>query len=240
MSDQIPTRVIIESPFAGGDGAGDGDLRVFDNGLYARACLLDSLARGEAPLASHLLYTQVLDDEVKAEREQGMSAGFAWTPLADVCAVYLDRGVSGGMRIGIERALAAGVRVELRVLDPSRFAPFALLCRETHSVFAVVDLSTPMAYCAARTRAHLARVLRWPEFVTQAVYEAWAAHGDGRGASSVFEAATNLSPVPVMLDEAGRVDRFARVAWPSGDRPDLRAKGQEDAPAWVCREGVRP
>ena len=47
--------VILESPFAGD---------VKRNTAYARAALRDSLLRGEAPIASHLLYTQdgVLDD----------------------------------------------------------------------------------------------------------------------------------------------------------------------------------
>jgi hypothetical protein len=47
--------VIIESPYAGDP---DGNL------AYARAALADSLARGEAPFASHLLYPQVLDDMI--------------------------------------------------------------------------------------------------------------------------------------------------------------------------------
>ena len=42
-------RVIIESPYAG---------FVKRNEDYARECLRDSLMRGEAPIASHLLYTQ--------------------------------------------------------------------------------------------------------------------------------------------------------------------------------------
>lgn len=49
--------VIVESPYAG-------DIEA--NVAYARRCLRDSLARGEAPIASHLLYTQegVLRDDV--------------------------------------------------------------------------------------------------------------------------------------------------------------------------------
>ena len=40
--------VIIESPYAG---------NVEENEEYARKCLRDCLMRGEAPFASHLLYT---------------------------------------------------------------------------------------------------------------------------------------------------------------------------------------
>ncbi len=81
---------------------------------YARECLLDSLRRGEAPLASHLLYTQVLDDEVAEDRELGMSAGFAWNRHAELVAVYEDLGVSRGMRAGISIAEALGIPVEYR------------------------------------------------------------------------------------------------------------------------------
>ena len=45
--------VVIETPYS---------RDVEANTEYARACLLDSLRRGEAPIASHLLHTQVLDD----------------------------------------------------------------------------------------------------------------------------------------------------------------------------------
>ena len=57
-------RVIVESPYAG---------NVEGNIEYARACVRDSLARGEAPIASHLLYTQcgVLRDELATERAMG-------------------------------------------------------------------------------------------------------------------------------------------------------------------------
>jgi hypothetical protein len=54
--------VILESPFAGD---------VERNTLYARHALKDSLMRGEAPIASHLLYPQVLDDLIPSERQLG-------------------------------------------------------------------------------------------------------------------------------------------------------------------------
>lgn len=102
-------RVVIESPLAG-------DIAL--NTTYARRCMRDSLARGEAPFASHLLYAQLglLDDNVPTEREQGIAAGFAWGACADLVAVYTDRGISDGMRRGIARAEAAGTPVEYRRL----------------------------------------------------------------------------------------------------------------------------
>jgi hypothetical protein len=104
-------RVVVESPYAG---------EVDDNAAYARACLLDCLRRGEAPFASHLLYIQVLDDAKPGERQLGIAAGLAWGACADLVAVYIDRGVSSGMRRGIEDATERGIPIEERRLPPER------------------------------------------------------------------------------------------------------------------------
>jgi hypothetical protein len=100
-------RVIIESPYAG-------DIEA--NVHYARACVRDSLSRGEAPIASHLLYTQpgVLRDEVPEERQWGIDAGLAWRRVAEASVVYTDFGTSRGMEYGISAALEAGIPVEYR------------------------------------------------------------------------------------------------------------------------------
>ena len=101
--------VIIESPYAG-----DLDRNV----AYARAAVADCLKRGEAPIASHLLYTQpgVLDDERPDDRKLGIEAGLAWGKAAEMTVVYSDFGLSSGMRIGIERARNEGRAVEYRTL----------------------------------------------------------------------------------------------------------------------------
>ena len=99
--------VIIESPLAGD---------VEANTAYARRCMLDCLRRNEAPYASHLLFPQVLDDLVPAERALGIEAGLAWGAKADATVVYTDRGISNGMRMGIARAERAGRPVEMRTL----------------------------------------------------------------------------------------------------------------------------
>lgn len=82
--------VIIESPYAG-------DIEI--NVAYARAAMRDSLEKGEAPIASHLLYTQpdILRDEVSEEREWGINAGLAWRRVAELAVFYIDRGWSSGM-----------------------------------------------------------------------------------------------------------------------------------------------
>ena len=101
--------VIIESPYAG-------DIEA--NTAYARAAVRDSLSRCEAPIASHLLYTQpgVLRDDVPDERKWGIQAGLAWGAVAQATVVYTDRGISSGMRWGIENAKKAGRPVEFRTL----------------------------------------------------------------------------------------------------------------------------
>jgi hypothetical protein len=109
--------VIIESPFAG-----ETQDEINANIEYARLCVKDSLQRGEAPIASHLLYTQngILDDTVPEQRKLGIEAGLAWLCMADISAVYIDRGMSSGMEQGIEAARVKGVIVELRRLDGYR------------------------------------------------------------------------------------------------------------------------
>lgn len=103
--------VIIESPYAGD---------VERNVVYARRCVRDSLLRGEAPIASHLLYTQpgILKDEIPEERQHGIDAGLAWRKVAEKTAVYTDLGVTKGMLYGITAAREAGVPVEMRTLEP--------------------------------------------------------------------------------------------------------------------------
>lgn len=109
-------RVVVESPYAGD---------VEANVAYARRCMLDSLRRGEAPFASHLLYTQVgiLDDLVPADRELGIQAGLVWGAAADWVAVYIDRGISRGMIQGVAAHRRAGRVVECRSLGTWRHIP---------------------------------------------------------------------------------------------------------------------
>jgi hypothetical protein len=110
-------RVIIESPLAGANPE-----EVAANVAYAKLCMRDSLARGEAPFASHLLYAQdgILDDTVACERETGIEAGLAWGAVADAVAVYMDRGVSPGMHRGIARHRLNRLPIEKRRLGNGR------------------------------------------------------------------------------------------------------------------------
>ncbi len=101
--------VIIESPYAG-------DIEA--NTVYARKCLRDSLEKGEAPIASHILYTQpgVLRDDVPEERQWGIDAGLAWTSVADAMVVYTDKGITKGMKYGIAAGEKSSIPVEYRAI----------------------------------------------------------------------------------------------------------------------------
>lgn len=127
MRDATP--VILESPYGNVDPA-----VVAENVAYAYRCMRDSLLRGEAPFASHLLYTQMLDDRVPVEREIGIEAGFAWRQFAKLTVVYVDRGISTGMKFGIEDSRRRGVRIVYRELRP---------IMNTNGGYASVDVEEP-------------------------------------------------------------------------------------------------
>jgi hypothetical protein len=102
--------VVLESPYAG---------NVESNVAYARRCVVDSLSRGEAPIASHLLYTQpgILDDNDPEQRKLGREAGLAWLESAGMMVVYADRGISPGMHEAMLEAAAEGLPVEVRYIE---------------------------------------------------------------------------------------------------------------------------
>lgn len=103
--------VIIESPYAG-------DVKTHTE--YAKRALMDSLCRGEAPFASHLLYTQVLDDTDPEERKMGIEAGLALGAFVDATVVYKDYGITPGMEEGIQRAYLSGRPIVYRSIGKNR------------------------------------------------------------------------------------------------------------------------
>ena len=106
-------RVIVESPYAG---ATPEDIE--RNLRFLRCCMADCFERGEAPYASHALYTQpgVLDDKDPNERTLGIEAGFAWKDVAHATVVYTNLGISTGMSYGIEAAKKRDTLIEFRRL----------------------------------------------------------------------------------------------------------------------------
>lgn len=139
-------RVIVESPFAGD---------VERNIAYARLCLRDCLLKGEAPIASHLLYTQpnVLDDKVPDERNLGIAAGLMWGCVAEATIVYTDYGMSNGMRLGVQRAESEGRSVEYRKLFNGMLTPEEQKTLESYKRIA-----------AARGKTHVNSDFWRPEF----------------------------------------------------------------------------
>lgn len=110
---------IIESPFAG-----DSPVTISRHVRYARLAMADSISRGEAPLASHLLYTQdnILNDLIPEEREIGITCGYAWMSVAERVAIYTDFGHSPGMLLAVMAAKSLNLPVEYRQLPSHVFA----------------------------------------------------------------------------------------------------------------------
>lgn len=118
-------RVVLESPYGSTD-----PLEVEANVAYAKRCMLDCLARGDAPIASHLLWTQdgLLDDRNPEQRKAGIEAGLSWIPVADAGVFYVDRGASPGMRAAVDRYVTLGIPIEWRSLERGPvFTPNAML-----------------------------------------------------------------------------------------------------------------
>lgn len=87
--------VVIESPYAG---------KIQENVDYLKKCLLHSMfIENETPFASHLFYTQVLNDEIQEERRIGIQLGYNIGDRADYVVVYEDLGISEGMKNAISR-----------------------------------------------------------------------------------------------------------------------------------------
>ena len=104
--------VMIETPLRA-----SGERTMEMNLEYARRCMKDSLEKGEAPFAMHLLYTQVLNDSLVEERKQGMICGLAWLLHAEAVILYCDYGVSSGMKAAYKKALANDIVIELRFIN---------------------------------------------------------------------------------------------------------------------------
>ena len=105
--------VILETPYKA-DNWEDTEKNI----EYARRCMRNCFMRGEFPFASHLLYTQegILDDKNKEERKLGIEAGLCWGVFAEKSVVYTDRGISEGMKIGMQNAEKMGRKIEMRKL----------------------------------------------------------------------------------------------------------------------------
>jgi hypothetical protein len=118
---------------------------IIRNVRYARACFSDCLRRGEIPYASHIVFTQpgILDDKNPNERIQGIMAGKEITKkLNATTVVYIDLGISQGMKIGIELAEKSGRKIEYRTLGNGWEAEFSV--REGRHSQTTVWLTKPL------------------------------------------------------------------------------------------------
>ena len=108
--------VVNESPYSAETPEG-----IALNIQYAKQAMHDCLRRGEAPFASHLLYTQVglLRDDLLLERARGIECNLRWLRKADAVVVYGDYGITSGMWEAITLAKHLGVPVENRLLGGS-------------------------------------------------------------------------------------------------------------------------
>lgn len=117
-------RVILESPYAG---------EVEANVAYARRCAKHCALRGESIQASHLLYTQFLDDNLPEDRALGIALGLAWREVADYSVFYTDRGWSGGMLAALHTAINRGLPFKIRALDGAARVPSSI-CDDMEAV----------------------------------------------------------------------------------------------------------
>ena len=114
--------VIIESPF-------DGDLN--RNSFYTRLCVLDSIRRGEAPVACHLVYPSLTTDLASMVRPAFIHDNSATSPLTraeafehiealrnrlEATIFYTDLGMSEGMSEARARCEEKGLPFEERRL----------------------------------------------------------------------------------------------------------------------------
>jgi hypothetical protein len=104
--------VLIESPYRAAT-----EWELTRNLAYLRALMLDcAMNRGESPTALHGLLTQVMDDNVHAERSVGKACHIAWARVAHAIVVGVDGGVTDGMRDGWAAHKRLGYLVEQRSL----------------------------------------------------------------------------------------------------------------------------
>jgi hypothetical protein len=131
MTEKI-SLVILESPYAGD---------VAENLAYARRAALDCCLRGESPQASHLLFTQFLDDGIPGQRELGISLGLAWNRVADYSVFYTDRGWSTGMLRALDASWFRRKQIYVRALDKPVIMPMIKTQDQWDWVFLHLDHS---------------------------------------------------------------------------------------------------
>lgn len=112
------TLVVIESPYAG-------DVKTHTE--YANRAIRDSINRGEHPFASHILYTQALQDCDPDQRKTGINCGYSWGKHAKKIAVYTDYGISNGMQQAMGYYNKIGIPIEYRKIGKNMEKPISIV-----------------------------------------------------------------------------------------------------------------
>lgn len=99
-------KVFICSPFGGKT----------ENLWIAKSMCSYAIKKGYAPIAPHLLYPQLLDDDKPEERELGIVAGLEWLKVCDEILVYTKHPQKGVENIIKESlTISKGMAVEIRL-----------------------------------------------------------------------------------------------------------------------------
>lgn len=106
------TRVLVESPYNSPTAQG-----LVENRNYLIRAMRDCMDRGETPFASHLLYTQILNDRDKNARVLGLALAKPWYYVVDKAVFYMDKGLSPGMEHGLKICKRIGLTIEERYLN---------------------------------------------------------------------------------------------------------------------------
>lgn len=98
--------VVVESPYAGD---------VDKNTAFAQNVCRWCVEEGYNPYASHLFFTQFLDDNDPDERATGIACGLEWGKNADRVVVALRPGedMSRGMARGVDAHVERGAEVRV-------------------------------------------------------------------------------------------------------------------------------
>lgn len=93
-------KIYVISPYAGD---------VENNVKKALAYCKFVMDKGSMPLASHLYFTQLTDDNIPADRAQGLAMGLELLALCDEAWVFYEQHISSGMAGEIAKAKELGI-----------------------------------------------------------------------------------------------------------------------------------
>ena len=91
--------------------AADEKRTVSDNEEAAVRYSRFAIEQGCIPLASHLLYPRILDDEDPEQRRLGLFFGMVWLDIAQEIWIFSDGTLSKGMRAEYDRAKKRGYKI---------------------------------------------------------------------------------------------------------------------------------